>query len=232
MKVNVSIPLQAARWFSYFLILIFIELIFILPLSNLLWIDFINRLVPNSKMHIIPLSNMFNSWTIPFDLEVIANVTSTRDTGVRTDIPLDVTLNLGVYCTSHRPIESITLLIDGEPRKLPLVCFDNLDFLASRFNGFDSVSKTVKKDIINEFKYGFPVNLDNKKIKIELSDTTDNHLVDRMNVQFSVRYTGLRKFLLSWRRTCHIFGTLIFASLISGCFLLSFTAAFGYFLVV
>ncbi|QEU62211.1 Fld1 [Kluyveromyces lactis] len=228
MKINVSIPLQAARWFSYLLILIFIEIIFILPLSNLLWLDFINRLIPNNRMHVIPLSNMANSWTVPFDLRVIANVTSTRDNEIRSDIPLDVTLNLGIYCTSHRPIEAVTLSIDDNPRKLPLACFDNLNFLSSRFNGFDSVSKTVKKDVINDFKFGFPVNPDNKRIRIDLKDYTEDYLLSYINVQFSVKYTGFRRFLLSWRRTCHLLGTLLFASLISSCFLLSFTGVFSY----
>lgn len=230
MKINLSIPLQAARWFSYLLFLISVEVILVFPLANLLWIDFINRLIPNSTMHLIPLSNMLNSWTIPFDFSVIANSTSIieSDTMVRSDIPLEITINLGIYCTSQKPIESAVLKIDNKSQRLALTCFQNVDFLSTRFTGFDSVSKTIKKDMINEFKFEFPVNPDKKKIHIQLSDYTENHLLDHINAQFSVKYTGFRKFLLKWRITCHIFGTLIFASLISACFLLSFMVAFGY----
>ena len=150
------------------------------------------------------------------------------ETKIRSDIPLEMTIKIGLYCTSGRPLESVNLSIDDYSKRLVISCFDSSNLVSSKFNGFETLSNIVKKEFINEFEYVFPLDANKDKAEIIVKEVNDIVLLDYATVQFSVKYTGFRKFMLRWRKTCHVIGTFFFSTLISSCFILSFVLVFSY----
>lgn len=222
-----------ARWIFYGFILLFVEILFIVPIANLIWLDFVDKLVPQDSIKFLELSNLETRWTIPFGLHLlhVGKNNFYPESKLRTDIPYELTLRFGLFCTSEVPINSAILEIDKVETRISLACFKDTSEASKRFGRLDSLASIVKKEYVNDFEFIFPIHPKKGTMSIEIRNHDDITL-DYAHVQISMEYKGFRRFLTRLPKTSHFLGAIVFTILISFCFFLSFAFVFGYITVI
>lgn len=257
MRIKITLPLQMAQWWVYFIILFLVNVLVILPLSGLLFHDLYSRLIPQESVQEAPFSianELDGGKTFSFMVERIPETADSMvllDNGMPTDIPLrrdipyTLDLTIKAYCIndvieSNLQKSTVTVVTRGKKknidvfkRQVILSCFNpgDVDFLAEITKPL-TLSQRIQTHFVNTFSWHEFMYLEQEveEVRISFEHKGKGNIMVGSDSQLIYKIDfnhSLRNLMSRWRKLTYSVGIIIFDTIICSWFLLAFFICFG-----
>ncbi|AMD19938.1 HCL213Wp [Eremothecium sinecaudum] len=256
MQVNVLWPLKCLPWAVYATIIIWVQLILIIPLSTILWQEFYQQLIPVQSRYEGQLQPeiiqgagskdvMTYQWNMSLNrLDDITAQTVTMgiiSADAKQEFPLSISkfdlpknipyflnLDIQVYCFDKIPIHNIELRIDDVVQYFTISCFLNLDSAVDQQWNSKPMAERIKREFMNHFFMpDISIAPNQEKVLVTMRSTAQLLYGQGSRYELNMHLGGLRYIMLRWNKTFHVLGSTAFVVIISGWFYLSFTIGFA-----
>ncbi|AET38745.1 seipin Ecym_3252 [Eremothecium cymbalariae DBVPG len=254
MQINILWPLQWIPWFTYTTIIIWVQVILIVPLSTMLWQEFYDQLIPKESRYqgtfhpIERISSTEKTYSWHMHLKRENSFTaqgSLMDFGagqipdalkpdmfeliVSKHSPYVLNIQLEIYCLKALPLETVEVCVNNERKIFIVTCFNSLEHAIQHKPYQRRLVEHVQHEYVNTLEVNdFLVSTHSDMVNVTVTSTGGGAMLFGQDTHYelNMQLEGIRYVMLRWYKTCHILGTASFVAIISGWFFFSFTVAF------
>ncbi|AAS52756.2 AER072Wp [Eremothecium gossypii ATCC 10895] len=245
MQINVLWPLQWVPWATYAAVILWVQVVVILPLATVLWQDFYSQLLPSEshferqlrpvKAPASAAGSVNYMWSMELWRQTVSpqDVTSTppsaghEQLAVQSGIPYLLVIDLQLYCFDQEPIHVVTVEVAAHTEYFTVTCFPSVEHAMRSPWTAQPLATRIQHEFENRLQLpDILLSADTRMVNVTIQSTARLRFGHRSAYSLSMQVGGIRYAMLHWYRTCHILGTTLFVGVISAWFYISFSIAF------
>ncbi|AGO12425.1 AaceriAER072Wp [[Ashbya] aceris (nom. inval.)] len=245
MQINVLWPLQWVPWATYAAVVLWVQVVVIVPLATVLWQDFYHQLLPaesHFERQLRPVKSpgaAAGSANYMWSMELGRKAVSAKDATstppgagrdqltVQNGVPYLLGIELQLYCFDRQPIHVVAVEVEAHREYFTVTCFPSVEHAMQS----PWTSQPLATRIQHEFENWLQIpdillSADTRMVNVTVQSTAELRFGHRSAYSLSMQVGGIRYAMLHWYHTCHILGTTLFVGVISAWFYISFSIAF------